>query len=191
MDSTFDEIEDQIWCAQNNLRTDPDSFLPLLKAFRNGFPEGSKTWNGYLSTNEGAAAVDEAIDFIDALDGKNGAVSYLDRKAGMDQGCRDHVEQMGPGGDTGHTGLDGSDPFDRMNRYGAWQQTAGENLAYSNSPNGESYIMQLFVDDGVASRGHRVNLMKPAFGVTGVAIGEHKTYGYQVCLGYAGDYEDN
>jgi len=172
------------------MRTDPVAyFQPLLKAYRNGFPDGSNTWNGYLMTNEGAAAVNEAIEYIDLLGGT--FVGALERKKGMDQGCRDHVEQMGPGGNTGHTGLDGSDPFDRMNRYGAFYWTAGENLAYSNSPNGESYIMQLFVDDGVASRGHRDNIMKGAYGVTGVAIGEHKTYGYQVCLGYAGDYVDN
>ena len=108
----------------------------------------------------------------------------------MDKGCRDHVADLGPDGLTGHYGTDGSSPFDRMNRYGEWLQTAGENLAYSDSSNGESYIMQLFVDDGVAGRGHRTNIMKADFGVTGVAIGTHKTYGYQVCIGYAGDYED-
>ena len=91
------------------MRTDPDSFLPLLKAFRNGFSDGSNTWNGYLMTNEGAAAVNEAIEYIDLLGGT--FVGALERKKGMDQGCRDHVEQMGPGGNTGHTGLDGSDPF--------------------------------------------------------------------------------
>jgi uncharacterized protein YkwD len=139
-------------------------------------------------TNEGAPAVTEAIEFIKDLNGEDHG--FLEWREGLRLGCLDHVTDMGPDGLTGHYGTDGSSPFDRMNRYGEFITTAGENLAYASQPNGESYIMQLFVDDGVADRGHRTNIMKKDFGVTGVAIGPHKTYGYQVCLGYAGDFVD-
>ena len=38
MEKDFGVMEQEVWCAQNNLRQDPDSFLPLMRAFRNGFP---------------------------------------------------------------------------------------------------------------------------------------------------------
>jgi hypothetical protein len=41
MDKDFGVMEQEVWCAQNNIRTDPNSFLPLMRAFRNGFPRGT------------------------------------------------------------------------------------------------------------------------------------------------------
>ena len=83
---------------------------------------------------------------------------------------------MGPKGLTGHSGTDGSSPFDRMNRYGKWGGTAGENIAYGDS-NGKEYMVQLYIDDGVANRGHRVNILTPGFKLTGRAVCSHKGYG--------------
>jgi uncharacterized protein YkwD len=37
---------------------------------------------------------------------------------------------MGPSGATGHTGLDGSSPFDRLARYTEMEATSGENISY-------------------------------------------------------------
>jgi len=71
--------------------------------------------------------------------------------------CKDHVLDTGPSGLTGHTGTDGSSPFDRMGKYVSLEGTSGENIAYGlSSP--ERVIMQLAIDDGVASRGHRANI---------------------------------
>lgn len=50
--------------------------------------------------------------------------------------------------------------------------------------------MQLFVDDGVASRGHRTNLFSDST-VTGNASGPHEAYGSMTCATYAGTYEDS
>jgi len=50
----------------------------------------------------------------------------------MDLACADHVLDSEENDLVGHTGSDGSDPFDRMNRYGTWGVTAGENIAYGS-----------------------------------------------------------
>jgi uncharacterized protein YkwD len=37
-------------------------------------------------------------------------------------------------------------------------------------------VIGLLVDDGVASRGHRQNLLNPVFKYAGVGCGRHATY---------------
>ena len=47
-----------------------------------------------------------------------------------------------------------------------------ENLAAGNDAP-EEIILQLIIDDGVPSRGHRTNLLTPDFNIVGAAIIEH------------------
>jgi len=50
--------------------------------------------------------------------------------------------------------------------------------------------MQLFVDDGVSSRGHRDNILGD-FGVSAAGICEHKTYSTMAVIAYASDHKAN
>lgn len=74
-----------------------------------------------------------------------------------------------------------------MNRYGKWEFTSGENVSYGND-NGEEVIMQLMVDDGVSSRGHRTNIFKKDFKVGANYSGSHKQYNFMTVLNYGGDF---
>lgn len=49
---------------------------------------------------------------------------------GLECAARDHVKDTGPKGVTGHTGTDGSSMSDRIERYGEWDVTVGENISY-------------------------------------------------------------
>ena len=51
--------------------------------------------------------------------------------------------------------------------------------------------MQLLIDDGVSSRGHRTNLMSKASNLSGVASGPHALYDGMTCVTYAGSYDDD
>ena len=97
---------------------------------------------------------------------------------------------MGENGLTGHTGTDGSTPYKRMDRYGSWNRWAAENISYG-SLEGVDVVMQLFVDDGVRSRGHRTNLFSKHGTVTGAFSGKHERYNHMSCITYAGIYENN
>ena len=44
------------------------------------------------------------------------------------------------------------------------------------------------MDDGVASRGHRSNIMNPAFKVLGCNSGQHSNYKTMTCIDYAGGW---
>ena len=97
---------------------------------------------------------------------------------------------MGEEGLTGHTGTDGSTPYSRMDRYGSWNRWAAENISYGSST-AVDVVMQLFVDDGVRSRGHRNNIFSRHGKVTGGYSGSHEKYSYMTCITYAGSYTNN
>jgi uncharacterized protein YkwD len=44
----------------------------------------------------------------------------------------DHVKNMGKTGAIGHIGLDGSSPFDRLQRYTSLNTMSGENIHYGD-----------------------------------------------------------
>jgi len=96
---------------------------------------------------------------------------------------------MGTSGKFSHTGSDGSDPFQRMNRFGTWGITAGENMG-SGFNTGKAIVMQYLVDDGVPSRGHRANVLNPEFKKVGIAVGPHKVYKYMNVCDFAGSYTE-
>jgi len=51
---------------------------------------------------------------------------------------------------------------------------------------GASIVEDLIVDDGVASRGHRLAIFDERFHLAGCAIGNHKVYGNMVAIEFAG-----
>ena len=51
----------------------------------------------------------------------------------------------------------------------------GENCSYGKET-AVGIVMQLFIDDGVPSRGHRTNLMNADFREVGIFAGPHKEF---------------
>lgn len=171
---------------QNEMRTNPKSFIPDLEEMLPRFNGNMYTRPNdpvLLSTNEGAAVVQELIEYLKTAEPLE-PVEWDDL---ISKCSKDHVIDTGPTGVTGHTGTDGSDPFQRLERYTKLEGTSGENISYGQTePKG--VIIQLAIDDGVASRGHRKNIMNPAFVKFGCFTGEHKTYKTQTVLNYNGSF---
>jgi uncharacterized protein YkwD len=137
----------------------------------------------YLRTEEGAAAVREAIATLKA----RRPVAPLRWSEGLTAAAADHVRDQGPIGGLEHQGTDNSDPARRASRYGRWIQGVAENIAYGENP-AQAVVIQLLVDDGVPDRGHRDNILDPAWGVAGVACGPHRRYQQMCVMDYAAEY---
>ena len=113
----------------------------------------------------------------------------LQPKKGLSQAAKDHVADTGPKGIIGHTGSNGNSMGDRMNRYGTWRSGASENISYGYNTARE-IVIQLLVDDGVAGRGHRKNIMDANARYVGIAVGTHSKYRYMCVQDFANDYTD-
>ena len=61
----------------------------------------------------------------------------------------------------------------------------GENCSYGYNDS-ESIVMSLLIDEGVASLGHRKNILSKDFKRVGVAIGKHPTYKYCAVMDFGG-----
>jgi uncharacterized protein YkwD len=184
---TYSALELGIVAEMNRARANPNIYSQSLREWRRKF-RGNKARLApgfFLQTKEGVAAVDEAIKVL-----KNtGSAPKLRLSAGLSQAARDHVLDQGRHGSIGHNGTNRSTPFERINRYGRWQQSAGENISYGAST-ATAVVRDLIVDDGIPDRGHRTNVFRPDYRMAGVACGYHKTYQVMCVISYAANYRE-
>ena len=179
------QLDKEVFEWHNNVRTNPTCLVPHLEDMLTKFDGMILKREGgiNLRTNEGAAVVQELIDFL-----KNAqpikALTWDDRIA---RAASDHTNDIGPKGITGHDSTDGTSMSGRMERYGQWSITCGENLSFGQTT-GMDVVCQLLIDDGVSSRGHRTNIFNKVFGVMGSNSGEHKQYKSMCCIDYAGGF---
>jgi len=52
-------------------------------------------------------------------------------------------------------------------------------------------MVQLYIDDGVENRGHRINMLNPELKLTGMAYCEHASYGGMMAVAYAKSFTPN
>ncbi|MBR1537169.1 MAG: CAP domain-containing protein [Treponema sp.] len=177
-------VKKDVILEMNKARTNPSLYAELYITPRTKKFDG-KVYNGTLMTNEGVAVVNECISYMK----KAKALPVLNPEKGLSLAAQQHSSTQGETDQTGHTCVDGSTPFTRIEKYGTYK-TAGENISYG-AMSGRDIVVQLLIDDGVSSRGHRKNIMNKDFSSSGVGYTKkHKTYGSVCVITYAGGYSE-
>lgn len=186
--SYLSELEKQVILEMNKVRSNPSKYAQSYLFFQRKYYSGRKiVYPGEIPilTKEGVKAFDECYQFLL----KARSVSILSPREGITKAAYDQVWDQGQTGQTGHKGSDNSDPFLRMNRYGKWDKKAAENIDYGNASAGR-IVSSLLIDDGIASRGHRRNMLDPQFKYTGVAFGPHPKFRKMCVILYAAEYQE-
>jgi uncharacterized protein YkwD len=180
-------LEKAIVREVNLARTNPKGYASFLEKWKRYYDGKLLKIPGetMIMTKEGMTALNEAIGLTHSIN----PVPRLNPSRGMSWGARDHVKDQGSSGSSQHKGSDGSQPWDRVNRYGTWEKSIAENISYG-SDKARNIVIALIVDDGVPSRGHRKNIFNPDFGVIGVACGRHSTYRTVCVITFARGYKE-
>jgi uncharacterized protein YkwD len=179
-------LEKDVLLETNKVRSDPKKYAELYIKPMTAYFKGTlymAPGETLRQTYEGLRSVNECIRVLSASKG----AGLLQPERGLSQAARDHVLDTGPAGIVGHTGRKGSTLTQRINRHGRWDTYCGENISYGCFT-GREILLQLLIDDGVSSRGHRTNIMNRRFTKAGVAAGPHKRYGYMCVIDYAAVY---
>ena len=180
-------LENAVVYEINMARTAPKDYSSFLEQCKKYYDKKFVRLPGEtpILTKEGVGAVVEAIRFLRSVK----PLPPLNPSKGMSSGAKDHVKDQGTSGSSQHRGSDGSQPWDRVNRYGAWEESIGENIAYGSNK-ARDIVLSLIIDDGVPGRGHRKNIFNPDFRVIGVAFGRHSTYRTVCVIILAGGYKE-
>lgn len=180
-------VEQSVLDEINFARTNPNAYADILAQRRQYYQGNTIKLPGAVSifTSEGVAALDEAIRVLRSTS----PLPALSPSRGMSLGAKDHVNDTGPKGTVEHTGSDGSGPSQRVDRYGDPQGGVGENIQYGFNA-GREIAIDLLVDDGVSSRGHRLNILNRSWSVAGVSVGSHARYGTMAVIDFAGGYKE-
>ncbi|MEN8122076.1 MAG: CAP domain-containing protein [Bacteroidota bacterium] len=93
---------------------------------------------------------------------------------GLTKAARYHAKDMGKKGKIGHNSSDGTTTFERIKKYAKGGYMA-ENCQYGHQA-ALDIVLDLLVDDGISSLGHRKNILSSNFSYVGVAVEPHKVY---------------
>lgn len=96
-----------------------------------------------------------------------------------------HARDMGKTGKVSHNSSNGKSFPERLKWYIPKTYTIGENCDYGNNSPLE-IVMRLLIDKGVASLGHRKNILDADFEKIGVSIQPHKVYGQNCVMDFMG-----
>jgi uncharacterized protein YkwD len=169
----------------SDARVMPRAYAKHLRAWR-GLFEGTlwkRPGRVPLRTEEGVAALDEAIAFLESTR-PTGPLRFNE---GLARAARLHAQDLGPRGALEHVGSDGRRLSERLNSLGTWQGTVAENIA-TLEEDPRQVVIQLLVDDGVPSRGHRHNLFNPDLHQAGTGVAPHRDYRTVIVVDYASGF---
>jgi len=184
----YEQKARDIFTLLNNFRRNPKELAKKLELIRtyldpetNILSEPNKI---QIQMVEGDNVFKEAIQFLKSLP----SLSPLIWDENLCKSAQEHVNDIGPKGLLLYQSSDGTEPEDRISKYGNYTESLGENIDFG--PNDAmGVIISLTLDDGEEQRPHRENLFKEDYHKVGIACGPHETE-FQMCvMDFAFDFQ--
>ena len=171
--ATHSRFEAGVLAELNRFRSDPAGYTDVLRDYRERFDGrlllADDDGEIDIMTNEGVAAVDEAIRDLR----REKPLPRLQQSDMLAAAAADHVAVQSRSGAVGHY-TRGRGPGERMKARGGGPYV-NEVITYGHhSPAG--VVQQLLIDDGVPGRGHRHSLLRATHRYAGVACGTHRVH---------------
>ena len=166
-------MDEEVFIALNEVRTNPKSLIPDIEHVLMHIKDGvyyapSKQRTGVRvgqMFHEKGKAHREAIQFLMAQK----KLKQFVRSNELNAASKILMEDQSATGNTGHVGSNGSIMGERIK---GWKGGCAENVSYGQYT-GRDVVQQLIVDDGVLSRGHRINILNEEYLMVGIASGSH------------------
>lgn len=154
---TLTQAEQKMFYWTNVFRKDPKLFCNnVIKEFLRQFPEANRT---------------EVKSFVTDIDKLKTPLPLFVPDQGLAKMSSIHSMDLSKrGGVISHRSSSGKDFVQRIKEAGVYKCGA-ENIFVGND-NALAALIMLLIDYGVADKGHRVNLMDPAFKLMGVSFSQ-------------------
>jgi len=136
----------------NLIRSNPQAYIPIVEQFR----EKLKQTN-FVDPNQ----INMEMEAVNSLVSELGALqplSILKPRPTLHESAKKHGLELKQHNRTGHNGIDGSWPWDRIKRDDPQAGPSGENLV-GGVPGVRDAVLTLLVDTGIPGYGHRKNLL--------------------------------
>lgn len=179
-------LEQEIIAQVNRVRTNPSAYADWLAGMRQYYRDTLLRIPGrtIVLTKEGVSALDEAINALR----QTRPLPPLTVFNGMSMAAKDLVKE---GINTERQITINTDKVeDKIALYGIVQGKQGENISYGGS-SAQDIVMLMIIDDGIASRIHRQNILDSSYNATGVACDVHQAFGNLCAITYAENYKDS
>ncbi len=108
-------------------------------------------------------------------------IAPLQKATALTESSADHAEDTGRAGITGHVGRNGSTLRQRIERHGNWDGSIAENISCGRN-DALLIVLDLLIDEGIADRGHRRNILDPTLAFVGVAVRPHQSVYRFICV---------
>jgi hypothetical protein len=177
------KLEKEIIYEINKVRSNPNRYAnehlkPLLKSF-DGFLMRLPDEDLPLFTEEGVLAVEDCIEYLKKCE----SLPMLSFDGGLFTAAQKHAKDMGERGLSGPGGTDGTSATDRLKAVCNFGK-AFECMDFGFN-NAQDIVVQLLIDDGVPTRGHRRNVMDPRYRLIGIKFYRHELWDWVTVINFA------
>lgn len=158
---------DKVWMELNLMRQNPSEYARKITELYTSHIKGdyhSVSKQAFIEGAEAFKEVERVLALIPRL-------PKLEMEDGLRASAYEHVVFLSQSGTLDSVGRGGTNPLNRMERFGALQGTLHREVVAEFGHNDPALMVcELLADDGIIDRRNRMALLNPRLGVIGIAL---------------------